>query len=63
MTKREFRVTARLSRKEREALERLARVGGDVTHADVIRALLRREARERGVWPAQEQQPEGVRRA
>ncbi len=48
--RRPFRATVYLSKAEKTALQRLAEEGGDIAEAAVIRALLRREARQRGVW-------------
>ena len=51
MTRRPLKTVVRLTPAERMALERLAHMSGDVPRAAVLRALLRREARLRSVWP------------
>jgi len=48
---RKERVVAALTSTEKTALCELARVGGDVTLSAVVRALIRREAQRRGLWP------------
>lgn len=55
-----FFLGVRVNATERDALERLARIGGDVALSAVVRALLRREAQRRGVWPVQERAAEEV---
>jgi hypothetical protein len=39
-----------LSEAEREALARLTEAEGELSQATVVRRLIRREARERGLW-------------
>ncbi len=52
-----------LTPRERTALVRLAEAE-ERTQAAIIRALIRRAARERGIWPTTEaQQPQEVRHA
>ena len=40
-----------LSLKERQALAQLADAEGGLSHAALIRRLIRNAARERGLWP------------
>jgi len=57
--RREERAVVKLSAAEKAVLTELARQGGDVPLAAVVRALIRREARELGLWPVA--QPKEVR--
>lgn len=55
-------INVRVNAAERALLRELAEVEG-LRPSEVLRLLLRQAARERGVWPAPEQQAEGVRHA
>lgn len=46
-----------LSEREREALTWLAQIEGGLSEADVLRRLLRREAKERGFLPPADHAP------
>jgi len=43
----------------KRALERLAEQDGE-TQAVIVRRLIRQEAQERGLWPAEAEQPQEV---
>ena len=55
---RSIRFSLLLNAYEKEALERLAEVEGGLSQSAMARALIRKAARERGVWPVPTDQRE-----